>query len=138
MVKLILENVSKYYTNLVAVNQINLTIDEGEFFSLLGPSGSGKTTFLRIVSGVLSPSKGRLYFNSKEVTRVSQSKRNIGYVPQNNSLQPHLTVGENIANGLKKYNITRNEVNKRTNESLFLVGLPDVFNKLPKLRMECN
>ena len=79
----------------------NLTVAEGEFFSLVGPSGCGKTTLLRLISGLLQPDHGRIILNGRDLTAVPVAERRIGFVFQDYALFPHLTVGENIEYGLK-------------------------------------
>lgn len=79
----------------------NLTVAEGEFFSLVGPSGCGKTTLLRLISGLIQPDRGRIILNGQDLTAVPVAERRIGFVFQDYALFPHLTVGENIEYGLK-------------------------------------
>ena len=92
-----LKNISKRYNKDVCViKDFSLTLESGKLTSLLGPSGCGKTTILNIISGVIAPSSGEVYFGEKEVTNVSIRDRNIGYVFQRYSLYPNMTVYENI------------------------------------------
>lgn len=81
--------------------EANLTVAEGEFFSLVGPSGCGKTTLLRLISGLSQPDRGRIILNGRDLTAVPVAERRIGFVFQDYALFPHLTVGENIEYGLK-------------------------------------
>ena len=87
-----LENISKYYGRQVVVNNVNLEIDNGEFFVLLGSSGSGKTTVLNIIAGLIEPDQGRVWLHGRDVSHESPQKRNIGFVFQNYALWPHMTV----------------------------------------------
>ncbi|MGH6939418.1 ATP-binding cassette domain-containing protein, partial [Hypericibacter sp.] len=91
-----LESVGKRFGPITAVDGIDLTIDRGEFFTLLGPSGSGKTTLLRIIAGLEPPDTGRVLIAGRDVTDLPPYGRNIGMVFQNFLLFPHKTVAENI------------------------------------------
>jgi iron(III) transport system ATP-binding protein len=93
--------VEKIFSENIGVKNLNLTIQEGEFFTLLGPSGCGKTTTLRMIAGFYYPTAGKIEFDGKDVTNVAQHLRNTGMVFQNYALFPHMTVFENIAFGLK-------------------------------------
>lgn len=94
------ENVSKSYENGgVAVNSLNFSIEEGEFFVLIGPSGCGKTTTLKMINRLVDLSKGTIYINDKKIDEynIHELRWNIGYVLQQIALFPHMTVEENIA-----------------------------------------
>src|SRR5262249_19699648 len=93
--------VSKRYGNHLAVDGVNLSINAGEFMTLLGPSGCGKTTTLRMVAGFEIPSSGVIKIGESDVTRVPPNNRNTGMVFQSFALFPHLSVAENVAFGLK-------------------------------------
>ncbi|WCC80913.1 ABC transporter ATP-binding protein [Cutibacterium equinum] len=107
------DNVEIRFGDFVAVPNLNLTIEKGEFFTLLGPSGCGKTTILRALAGFVTPSKGRILIDGKDVTKVASDKRNIGMVFQNYALFPSLTVKENIAFGLKVAKKDKAEIEER-------------------------
>jgi len=94
---LILQDVSKKFDNLYAVNRIKLEIKEGEFVTLLGPSGCGKTTTLRMVAGFEIPSEGEIVYDGKIINRLIPQKRNFGIVFQSYALFPHMRVNENVA-----------------------------------------
>ena len=94
------ERVSKNFGSVTAVNQVNLSIDEGEFFSLLGPSGSGKTTCLRLISGFDRPTKGHIKIFGVQSDDISPNRRPVNTVFQDYALFPHLKVRENVAYGL--------------------------------------
>jgi len=119
-----LEGISKYYGNVVAVDDVNLEINKGEFFTLLGPSGCGKTTTLRIIAGFEIPDKGHVYFDDEDVTFLKPYKRNTAMVFQNYALWPHMTVFENVAYGLKirkkELGLTDEEIKKRVQWALEL------------------
>ncbi|MFP8891198.1 ABC transporter ATP-binding protein [Natrialbaceae archaeon A-CW2] len=99
-VALSLEGVSKQYAETTAVDDVNLRVREGEFFTLVGPSGCGKTTTLRLIAGFEAPTTGGVRFGGNDVTGVPPEDRDIGVVFQNYALFPHMTVGENVAYGL--------------------------------------
>jgi len=130
-----LEGISKYYGNVVAVDDVNLEINKGEFFTLLGPSGCGKTTTLRIIAGFEIPDKGHVYFDDEDVTFLKPYKRNTAMVFQNYALWPHMTVFENVAYGLKirkkELGLTDEEIKKRVQWALELVKLSGFENRYP-------
>ena len=101
------ENIEIKYGDFVAIDNLNLDIREGEFFTFLGPSGCGKTTSLRALVGFLTPSKGKVYVGDKDVTNLPVEKRNIGMVFQSYALFPTMTVYDNIAFGMKVKKLTR-------------------------------
>ena len=96
-----IENVSKTFGSLTVLDEIELTIHENEFMTLLGPSGCGKTTLLRIIGGFEMPDSGKIIFNGKDITNVPPNKRPINTVFQKYSLFSHMNVEENIAFGIK-------------------------------------
>jgi iron(III) transport system ATP-binding protein len=118
-----LKGVSKRFGSVTGVEQLNLTIREGEFFTLLGPSGCGKTTTLRMIAGFHAPSQGRIRFDGKDVTEVPPQKRGTGMVFQNYALFPHMTVFENVAFGLQVRKIPKSERKERVEQALDLVRL---------------
>ena len=91
-----IENLTKTYGTLNAVDHMNLTIKDGELVGLLGPSGCGKSTTLFMLSGLTTPTEGRIFFGDKDVTNISPEDREIGLVFQNYALYPHMTVEDNI------------------------------------------
>jgi len=105
MGNLILENISKRFGKREVLKDISLSVEKGEIFFILGPSGCGKTTLLRIIAGFVSPDKGRIILNNRDITSIPPARRNIGMVFQNYALWPHLSVWKNISYGLeiKKY-----------------------------------
>lgn len=107
------ENVEIRFGNFIAIKDLNLTIKEGEFFTLLGPSGCGKTTTLRSLVGFVKPSKGKIKLRNKDITNTPVEKRNINLVFQSYALFPTLSVYENIAFGLKVKKIPKAEINKQ-------------------------
>lgn len=135
MTKIVLESISKYYGNVVAVDDVNLMVEKGEFFTLLGPSGCGKTTTLRIIAGFEVPDKGKIYFDNDDVTFLKPYKRYTAMVFQNYALWPHMTVFENVAYGLKirkkELNLTDEDIKKRVDWALELVKLKGFENRYP-------
>ena len=118
-----LEDVSKAFKSAVAVDKVTLTIDEGEFFSLLGPSGCGKTTTLRMIGGFEEPSSGRIWLGDDDVSGLPAHKRDVNTVFQSYALFPHLSVAENIAYGLKRQGVLKDEIGPRVEAMLELVDL---------------
>ncbi|NHJ14447.1 MAG: ABC transporter ATP-binding protein [Candidatus Thorarchaeota archaeon] len=128
MVEIVLENLRKTFGEVVATDEVNMILSEGELSTLLGPSGCGKTTLLRLIAGFYVPDRGRIYFDDRDVTDVPPHKRNTGMCFQNYALWPHMTVFDNIAYGLKlqrfegkKY--TKAAIEKRVLTALDLVHL---------------
>lgn len=119
-----LENVTKTFDGAVAVDDVSLTVPQGEFFSLLGPSGCGKTTTLRMVGGFEDPTAGRVYLGGDDVSHLPPNQRNVNTVFQSYALFPHLDVFENVAFGLKRRKVDGKEIDRRVNEMLELVSLP--------------
>lgn len=105
------------------LRDVNLTIDDGEFFSILGPSGCGKSTLLRILAGFEVPSQGTVRLFGRDVTQVPPNQRDVHLVFQNYALFPHLSVHGNIAFGLKRKKLPKREINERVSEAIKLVEL---------------
>lgn len=110
------ENIEIKYGDFVAIENLNLDIKEGEFFTFLGPSGCGKTTSLRALVGFLSPSKGKVYVGDKDVTNLPVEKRNIGMVFQSYALFPTMSVYDNIAFGMKAKKASKTEIDQKVHE----------------------
>lgn len=127
-----LENVSRAYDHLWAVKDLNLTVAEGEFVSLLGPSGCGKTTTLRMIAGFLFPTTGKIFIQEDDVTKVPSNRRNTGMVFQTYALFPHMTVAQNVRFGLKMRGIGGAESTSRVAEALRLVNLDHLADRLPR------
>src|SRR5688500_17067899 len=120
-----LQNVTKSFKEVVAVDDMELTIEEGEFFSLLGPSGCGKTTTLRMLAGYEIPTEGRIMLEGEPVESVPPYERNVNMVFQSYALFDHLDVANNVAFGLKRKKVAKDEISRRVGEALELVGLAD-------------
>jgi spermidine/putrescine ABC transporter ATP-binding subunit len=115
--------IGKTYESKQVLKDINLSIREGEFFTLLGPSGCGKTTLLRIIAGFVSPDIGRVIFDEEDITELAAENRNVGMVFQNYALFPFMNVFENVAYGLKVKRIKKKEIKKKVKSYLKLVNL---------------
>lgn len=131
MVGVTLENVTKRFDNVVALERINLQIDPGEFFFLLGPSGCGKTTLLRILAGFYIPEGGQVHFGDRDVTSVPPHQRNTGMVFQNYALWPHMTVWKNVEYGLTMRNINQHEKDQRVKRALEMVQMAGYAERSP-------
>jgi ABC-type Fe3+/spermidine/putrescine transport system ATPase subunit len=126
-----LENLTKRYGNLVAVDHVDLEIKEGEFICFLGPSGCGKTTVLRMITGFETVTEGKILFDNRVINDLLPKKREFGIVFQSYALFPNMTVEENIAFGLKMRKMPRRAIAERVNVMLDLIGLSDWRNLYP-------
>jgi spermidine/putrescine transport system ATP-binding protein len=126
-----LEGVTKRFGDFVAVDDLDLELGGGEFFTLLGPSGCGKTTTLRMVAGFEQPSAGRVLIDGDDVAGLPPYKRPTNTVFQSYALFPHLSVGENVAFGLKRKKVSGDEIKQRVEAELARVGLASEVNRRP-------
>ncbi len=124
-------NVVKRYGEFTALQPLNLSIQEGEFVSLLGPSGCSKTTTLRLIAGFITPSEGEIFLGDTEITHLAPQERNVGMVFQDYALFPHLTIAENIAFGLVERRFDKAAIQARVRELLEMIELPDVGDRHP-------
>jgi ABC-type Fe3+/spermidine/putrescine transport system ATPase subunit len=134
MVEIKTENLRKTFGEVVATDEVNIVIEEGELATLLGPSGCGKTTLLRLIAGFYIPDRGRIFFDDKDITKVPPHKRNTGMCFQNYALWPHMSVFDNVAYGLKLKRInnmryTKSAVERRVNNTLDLVRMGDLGHR---------
>lgn len=126
-----LQNVSKHFGPVVAVDRVTLSIRDGEFFSLLGPSGCGKTTTLRLIAGFELPTEGAVYIGGKLQGETPPYRRPVNTVFQNYALFPHMTVFENVAFGLQMQKVPKDEIRRRVQEALEMVQMAGMENRRP-------
>jgi ABC-type Fe3+/spermidine/putrescine transport system ATPase subunit len=126
-----LKSVSKRYGGVTALRDVNLTVQEGEFVTLLGPSGCGKTTLLRIVAGLIAPSEGDVLIEGAVMTGISASRRPTGMVFQDYALFPHMTVEKNISFGLRMRKMKRADIADKVREMAQLVGITELLDRYP-------
>ena len=132
MAKVVLEKINKIFPpNYHVLKDVSFTINDKEFVTILGPTGSGKTTLLRIISGLETPTSGKIFIDDEDVTFLPPQKRNVAFVFQEFALYPHMNVYNNIVFGLKSRGYTKHKIQLITNKiinSLFIFGL---LNKFP-------
>lgn len=128
---LVLKNLTKRYGPVTAVENLNLSVEKGEFISLLGPSGCGKTTTLQMVAGFVEPTEGSIVLNGADLRKTPANKRGLGIVFQNYALFPHMTAAQNVAFGLEMQGVSKSECGARVAEALQLVGLAHLADRYP-------
>jgi putative spermidine/putrescine transport system ATP-binding protein len=126
-----LAGVRKLYGDVAAVDGVDLEIRRGEFFTLLGPSGSGKTTCLRMIAGFERPDAGSIELAGEDVSRLPPAERDVNTVFQDYALFPHMTVGQNVAYGLKVKKVAKAERSRRVDEALEMVRLEGYGDRRP-------
>jgi putative spermidine/putrescine transport system ATP-binding protein len=129
---LTLSGISRHYGKFAAVDNFNLTIEKGEFISLLGPSGCGKTTTLQMIAGLVPPTAGSITLDGRDITRLAPAKRELGVVFQSYALFPHMTVAQNVSFGLEMRNVAKAERENRVREVLELVHLGALADRYPR------
>jgi len=118
-----IQDLSKHFASVVAIDSIELEINRGEFFALLGPSGCGKTTLLRMLAGFEIPSHGEIFIDNERMSSVPAYRRPVNMVFQNYAIFPHLNVFQNIAFGLRKERLPRDELERKVNDALSLIKM---------------
>jgi len=131
MAAVMLQSVAKRFGGTVALEDVNLSVSDGELFFLLGPSGCGKTTLLRALAGFCEPDRGRIFFGDRDVTQLPPQHRGCALVFQNYALWPHLTVRGNVAYGLRVRGLPAGERKERVREVLRLVRLGGLEDRRP-------
>ncbi len=133
MAEIVLDEVSKEYPDgTLAVSDLNLDIQDGEFVVLVGPSGCGKTTALRMIAGLEGISRGTISIGERVVNAVPPKERDIAMVFQNYALYPHMTVYDNMAFGLKLRKLSKEEIDRRVREAADILGLEELLQRKPK------
>jgi spermidine/putrescine transport system ATP-binding protein len=128
---LIIKGINKRFGDVEALKDVDLEVRSGEFFTLLGPSGCGKTTLLRIIAGLELPDTGSVNLAGQDITSLPATKRQVNTVFQSYALFPHLTIYENIAFGLRSRKFPDDEVKKRVNRRLEMLGIQDMRDRHP-------
>ena len=131
MVRVDLEDMTKRFGNITAVDHVSFSVEHGELFVLLGPSGCGKTTTLRIIAGLETPDLGRVLFNGKDVTHVPARRRNVAMVFQSYAVWPHMKVFDNIALPLKVRKLPREEIEKRVKFVAEMLQITNLLDRYP-------
>lgn len=126
------EGLTKRYGGITAVDDLSLSVSQGEFVSLLGPSGCGKTTTLRMLAGFVEPSAGTIRIAGDDITRLPPYRRDTGMVFQSYALFPHMTVADNVSFGLENLGVARAERQARINEMLEIVELSHLADRRPR------
>lgn len=129
MTEIVLEGLGRDFGDFTALQDMNLTIGDGEFMALLGPSGCGKSTTMNMIAGMLAPSRGEIHFDGRRVDGVPMARRGVGFVFQNYAIFTHMTVRENLAYGLKAQRFSRAEVNRRVGEIAELLQLTPLLER---------
>jgi len=130
--EIVLDNVRKEFAaGVVAVNDVNMTIGDGEFMVLVGPSGCGKTTLLRSIGGLEKVTGGRILLGDRDVTSLAPAQRDLAMVFQNYALYPHMTVRQNLGYALRVRKTKRKEIKRRTDEVAKMLGLEELLDRRP-------
>ncbi|WP_372365640.1 ABC transporter ATP-binding protein [Candidatus Uabimicrobium sp. HlEnr_7] len=132
MASVTLQNIHKKFGKTVVIEEINLTINDGEFVTFLGPSGCGKSTTLNMIAGLETCTSGKILFNSEDVTRASPSERDIAMVFQSYALYPHLNVFDNIAFPLAARKIEKEQIKQQVEKAAKRLELSQLLHRFPR------
>lgn len=132
MTRLEVERLSRHFGKTVAVNDVSMTVEDGEFLVLLGPSGCGKSTLLRMLAGLLPVTSGRITVDGDDVTTKPARKRDLAMVFQNYALYPHLSVAKNLAFPLRARRVPRTEIQTRVQETAERLDIAHLLDRRPK------
>jgi multiple sugar transport system ATP-binding protein len=132
MASVTFEHVTKRYDGTVAVNDLSLVIEHGEFLVLVGPSGCGKTTALRMIAGLEEISEGRLLIGDRVVNNLAPVQRDVAMVFQSYALYPHMTVYDNLAFGLRNKKVPKDDIERRVQRAAEILDLADMLKRKPK------
>ncbi|MCK4958825.1 MAG: ABC transporter ATP-binding protein [Planctomycetes bacterium] len=131
MAQVRLENVTKSFDGKAVVSDLNLTVDDGQFMVIVGPSGSGKTTLLRLIAGLEKPTAGSIYIDGLPVNDVHPRKRDVAMVFQDYALYPHMTVGQNMAFGLKMQKLPAEQIQQRVSRTAAMLDIDNLLMRKP-------
>ena len=132
MSKITIQDMSKHFGEVIAVDKLNLEIEEQEFLTLLGPSGCGKTTTLNIIAGLEEPTEGQVFFDDQDVTHIPPEQRNIAMVFQTYALYPHMRVFDNIAFGLRMRKVAADQIKARVIEAAQAMEIENLMDRKPR------
>ena len=132
MANVVLEDVTKKYGNIIAVNDANLQIQDKEFVVFVGPSGCGKSTTLRMIAGLEDVTEGNIIIDDMDVTDLPPKDRDIAMVFQNYALYPHMNVYNNMAFGLKLRKFPKDDIDKRVKQAAAMLGIEQLLDRKPK------
>lgn len=126
-----LENINKKFGDVIAVENLSLAINEGEFLVLVGPSGCGKTTTLRMIAGLENPTSGKIYFGDRDVTNLSPQQRQIAFVFQDYALYPHMNARRNLSFALEDQGVPDDEITRRVEDTSQKLSIVDQLDQQP-------
>ena len=132
MAKVKLENITRQFDNLIAIEDISFEVPDGQFWVLVGPSGCGKSTILRTIAGLDSATSGDLYIDDTLVNNVPARQRDVAMVFQNYALYPHMSVADNLAFGLRMRNTDKSQINRRVQEVARSLNIEHLLKRKPK------
>ncbi|MCO8243569.1 MULTISPECIES: ABC transporter ATP-binding protein [unclassified Haladaptatus] len=129
--KVEIRNLTKQFGDMVAVDDVSFTVEDGEFVTLVGPSGCGKTTTLRCIAGLERPTSGRILFGGEDVTEQTPQERDIAFVFQDYALYPHMTVRRNMTFALEDAGLSSDEIRRKVEDTAEMLGIEEQLEKKP-------